>query len=147
MNKEKIDFYQIPISKIKEIKEGADFITEEGKRIDNKSLTFDVPKERSYAYCSDTAYSENIIPYIKNVNLLYHESTFCKEDTNRARATLHSTSEQAASIANQAHVNQLLLGHFSTRYKTLDLMLEEARKIFPNTEIAKEKEIYRIEEE
>ena len=147
IDKSKISFYSIPVSKIKEIKEGADFVTEQGQLIRNKDLTFDVPRERSYAYCSDTAYFDKIIQYIKGVDILYHESTFCNEDLKRAYQTQHSTSEQAARIAQKANVGRLLLGHFSTRYKNLDTMLDEALKVFKNTEIAKEKEVYTIEEQ
>jgi ribonuclease Z len=76
-----------------------------------------VPKERSYAYCSDTAYYPEIINHIENVDLLFHESTFCNADKERAKVTMHSTAEQAATIAKKASVYKLLLGHFSTRYK------------------------------
>ena len=146
IDKAKISFYQIPISKIKDIKQGSDFKTQSGKIISNKELTFDVPKERSYAYCSDTAYYKEIVRHIEGVDLLFHESTFCKEDLKRAYQTQHSTSQHAAEIAKEANANKLLLGHFSTRYKNLDSMLSDAKKIFLNTEIAKEKKCYSIEE-
>jgi len=146
IDKAKISFYQIPISKIKDIKQGSDFKTQSGKIISNKELTFDVPKERSYAYCSDTAYYKEIVRHIEGVDLLFHESTFCKEDLKRAYQTQHSTSQHAAEIAKEANVNKLLLGHFSTRYKNLDSMLFDAKKIFLNTEIAKERKCYSIEE-
>ncbi len=146
IDKTKVLYYQIPISEIKKIKEGADFVTKEGRIISNEELIFPAPKERAYAYCSDTAYYEAIIQYIKDVDILYHESTFCKEDLKRAYVTQHSTSEQAAKIAKESRVGKLLLGHFSTRYKNLDSMLEDAKNIFVNTEIAEENKVYKIEE-
>ena len=146
IDKQKVDFYQIPISEIHKIKQGSNFVTSEGKCIKNKDLTFDVPKERSYAYCSDTAYYEEIVEKIKGVDILYHEATFCKEDLKRAYQTQHSTSEQASQIAKKAQVGKLLLGHFSTRYKNLNTLLSEAKAIFQNAEIAEEGTVYTIDE-
>lgn len=146
IDKNRIEEFQIPISDIIKLKQGGDFYTKEGKCIKNKDLTFDVPKERSYAYCSDTAFYQDIVKWISNVDLLFHESTFTKEDIKRAEATLHSTSEQAATIAKLANVGQLLLGHFSTRYKDLNPMLQDAKKVFSNTDLAEEGKSYDIAE-
>jgi ribonuclease Z len=132
-----IDFYQIPIRDIVRVKEGEDFITETGERIENKRLTLPPIQTRSYAYCSDTAYYENIIPHIKGVDVLYHEATFTQDLEKDAREKYHSTAQQAAQIAEKAEVGKLIIGHFSTRYKEdYQKLLTEAQAIFPNTEAA-----------
>ncbi len=95
-------------------------------------------KARAYAYCSDTRYNEDIIPYIKSVDLLYHESTFLGDLEQRAYETYHSTARQAASIALKAKVEKLILGHFSIRYKELYPLLSEAIDVFPNSHLAVE---------
>lgn len=146
IDKNRIEEYNIPVSEIVNIKKGKDFLTEDGKPIPNKQLTFDVPKARSYAYCSDTAYYPEMIKEIESIDLLFHESTFCNADKERAKATQHSTAEQAATIAKDAQVKQLLLGHFSTRYKDLRLLEKEAQEIFQDSIIAEEGKQYDIEE-
>ena len=134
--REMIDFYQIPVKQIPAIKKGADFVTADGKTIANSRLVIPATPVRSYAYCSDTMYSEKIIPFIEGVDLLYHEATFLEQDAVRARDTYHSTAKQAAEIARKANVKQLVLGHFSARYKEPDLFLKEAKSLFPNTILA-----------
>ncbi len=146
IDKNRIDEYKIPILEIENIKKGANFIKDDGEIIPNQQLTFDVPKPRSYAYCSDTAYNPLMINEIENLDLLFHESTFCTSDKERAKLTMHSTAEQAATIAKDAKVKSLLLGHFSTRYKDLSLLGKEAQAIFKNTQIAEEGKRYDIEE-
>ena len=106
--REMIDFYKIPISKIELIKQGADFVTEEGEVIPNKSLTRPAEPAKRYAYCSDTAFFPKIVPYIEGVDLLYHEATFLEADSARAYETFHSTTKQAASIARDAQVKKAL---------------------------------------
>ena len=133
IKKEMINFYQIPIREIRGIKEGKDFVTPEGEIISNDILTTPPTPSRSYAYCSDTAFSPEIIPFIKGVDLLYHEATFSNEDASRAHETFHSTAKDAAKIAKKAEVKKLIIGHFSSRYTNTDVLLEEARSIFPNT--------------
>lgn len=147
INKYSIKEYNIPVSEIIKIKEGHDFVSEDGSIIKNELITFDPQRSRSYAYCSDTAYLPEIINEINSVDLLYHESTFSKEDENRATKTLHSTSVQAAQIALSSSSKKLLLGHFSTRYKDLGLLLDEAKLVFPNTAIAEEGKVYSIKED
>jgi ribonuclease Z len=132
----KIEEYQLGIKDIVKIKQGADFITPEGKTIPNTELTTPPSEPKSYAYCTDTKYTESIIQHIEKVNLLYHESTFLDIDLKLAKATYHSTASQAATLALKANVKQLVIGHFSSRYKTEDKYLEEATKIFPNTILA-----------
>lgn len=136
IKREMIDFYNIPIREINNIKLGADFITPEGDVIDNLHLTTPPNPSRSYAYCSDTAYDESIIPYIKGVNALYHEATFAESELSRAEKTAHSTAKQAAEIAKKAEVEKLVVGHFSSRYIELDTLLHEAQAVFPKTELA-----------
>lgn len=136
MKGDMIDFYRIPFSKIKEIKDGADFITEDGRVIDNKLLTTLPNSPRKYAYCSDTAYSTKIIPYIKGADVLYHEATFEEADKARAKKTYHSTAKQAAEIAKQSEVKKLIVGHYSSRYRELNQLHSEAKSIFENTVLA-----------
>jgi ribonuclease Z len=138
IRKELIEFYRIPVAKIYEIKKGADFITEDGSVIANKVLTYEAMPTKSYAFCSDTAYTENVIPYISGIDLLYHEATFADEDISLATETGHSTASQAATIALKANVKKLIIGHFSARYKNIDPLLESSRKIFPATEAAED---------
>ena len=135
---EKIKFHEIPLKEIPLIKQGADFITKEGKVIPNKQLTIPAPKPKSYAYCSDTAYKESIIPIIQGVDLLYHEATFANDLIARSKETGHSTAEQAATIASKANVKELLIGHYSSRYTDNSILLEEAKNVFPNTSLANE---------
>lgn len=135
---EMIKFYNIPIKELAKIKQGVDFVTEEGEVIPNKRLTKPAASARSYAYCSDTAYSEKIVPIIEGVDLLYHEATFTQEDAAKAKSTGHSTAGQAAKIARLANVKKLMIGHFSARYTNNQILLEEAVKEFSNTILANE---------
>ena len=136
--------YQIPIRDIKNIKAGADFVTEEGEIISNKKLVIPPLKPRSYAFCSDTAYHEKIIPIIQDVDLLYHEATFADSEQALAKATFHSTGKEAAQIAQKANAGKLLIGHFSARYKEPQVTLDEARSIFPETYAISEDEVYEV---
>lgn len=135
---EKIPLHQIPFKDIPSIKAGNDWIDTEGNLIPNNELTIDPPLPRSFAYCSDTAYKEDIIPIIKRVDLLYHEATYCEDGANLAKERGHSTAKEAATIAQKAEVNQLILGHYSSRYKTLEQFGQEAQSIFPNTLIGED---------
>jgi len=142
--REMIDFYQIPVSQIAAIKQGENFVTPEGQVIDHSRLTRPAEPSFRYAYCSDTAYSEKIIPMIEGVDLLYHEATFAEADRVRAKETGHSSAKQAAMIARQANVEKLLLGHFSARYLDETILLDEACEIFPNTFLATEGVVHRF---
>lgn len=144
IKKEKIEEYIIPLEKIHEIKSGGDFITNEGKTIPNKELVELPLPPRSYAYCSDTRYTETIIPIISGVDLLYHEATFLEDLIERAKQTMHSTAKEAATIALKSNVKKLLIGHFSARYDDIIPLLEEAKTIFTNTELAKEGRVVAI---
>lgn len=140
--REMIDYHQIPIQQIQEVKDGADFTTPEGIVIPNSKLTFPGSPARKYAYCSDTAYTPGIIPYIKKVDLLYHEATFAESELARAAVTYHSTARQAAAIARDAEAKQLVIGHYSSRYNELGTLLKEAVSVFPNTELASEGKVF-----
>ena len=118
------------------LKNGKDYIKSDGVVISNKSLTFDPPPILKYAYCSDTAYFEDILPLIQNVDLLYHESTFLEDKSELATSTKHATARQAAKIAKKANVKKLLLGHYSSRYREENLFLEEAIPFFKDTELS-----------
>jgi ribonuclease Z len=142
--KEKIVQYNIPLSQISKIKNGADFITPDGKIIKHNELTIPSYKPRSYAFCSDTIYFEPIINIIKNIDLLYHEATFLSNEKIRASETFHSTPADAAKIASMANVRKLLLGHFSIRYKDLSLFLNEAIQYFDNTELVSDGDVFEI---
>ncbi|MCM4169905.1 ribonuclease Z [Arenibacter sp. TNZ] len=128
--------YKIDKCYFQNIKNGKDIILESNKIISNALLTFDPPAPKSYAFCSDTAFSEKIVPWIRNVDVLYHEATFLETERKLAPKTKHATAKEAATIAKEANVGLLILGHFSTRYKSLDLFKEEAKTIFANVELA-----------
>jgi ribonuclease Z len=145
VKKEQLKEYKIPIKEIKEIKAGADFVTTEGMVIKNKDLVIPSPKPRSYAFCSDTAYYEKIVPVVQGVDLLYHEATFTEAEKDLAKTTFHSTGKDAAEIAKLANAGKLLIGHFSNRYKDTQVVLDEARSIFPETYAVTEDDIYSVE--
>jgi ribonuclease Z len=138
IKKEYIDFYSLGIKDIISIKNGSDFITKDGQVIKNEYITTEPLSPKTYTYCTDTKALDSIIPYIENTDLLYHESTFLNEDYKLAKATYHSTTGQAATIAKKANVKKLLLGHFSSRYKDDSKFLKEAQDIFPTTVMAED---------
>ncbi|MBR4044053.1 MAG: ribonuclease Z [Bacteroidaceae bacterium] len=133
-----VDFYRIPVFEFNRIKNGEDYITPEGVVVPNHRLTTPSAAPRSYAYCSDTICQTSIIPQIKGVDLLFHEGTFAQCDAARAKETFHTTAMQAAQIAVEAQVKQLVIGHFSARYEDESILLKEAQTLFPNTLLAKE---------
>jgi len=137
IDKDKINKYKIQINDFKKLQNGEDIYIN-NKKIYNKELTIDPPKPRSYAYCSDTLYNLDLLKYIKNIDLLYHDSTYLNNDLNLAIKKKHSTAFQAAKIAKLANVNKLILGHYSIRYNNLLLFLNEAKKIFKDTDLALE---------
>lgn len=124
------------------IKEGADGISKNGDIVPNMKLTLDPPKAKSYAYCSDTAYKESVVPLIENVDTLYHESTFLETEAHLCEKTKHSTAKQAAQIAQQAQVGCLVLGHYSTRYKSIELFKGEAQEVFSEVELADDGKVF-----
>lgn len=140
-----IDFYKVPTFELNRIKNGADFVTLEGEVIPNSRLTRPAAPARKYAYCSDTIYQEKIGEQIKGVDLLFHEATFAQSEKARAKETYHTTATQAAQLAMDAGVKQLIIGHFSARYEDESVLLDEAMAVFPHTILAKENLCVNIE--
>ena len=134
--REMVDFYQVPVRELQHIKQGADFVTPDGRVIPNSYLTRPAAPARKFAYCSDTAYFPKMVPYLEGVDLLYHEATFLECDAARARETAHSTARQAATIAKAAGVKKLVVGHYSARYEELAPLKQEADAVFPGTLLA-----------
>ena len=135
----------LPIHQIARLKQGKDVTDESGNILfTNESLTLIPKRSRSYAYCSDTAYDESLVPALRHIDLLYHESTFMDDEASKASETKHSTARQAASIAHRAEAGKLLLGHFSARYKDLLPLLQEAQSVFANSTLAIEGESFII---
>ena len=128
----------------RKLKQGADVTNEDGKLIKNNTVTLPPPKSKSYAFCSDTAYNEAIVPVINEADVLYHESTFLEKNANLCEPTKHSSAKQAASIAKLANVGKLILGHYSTRYDDLSLFKTEAETIFSNVELADDGKVFEI---
>ena len=138
IRREMIDFYHIPQSQIGNIKNGAGWTDEEGNNVPNERLVTPPDPCRSYAYCSDTRYMPQLHQLIEGVNLLYHESTYDKTKADNARLYYHSTAAEAALVARDAHVGQLMLGHYSARYEDENILLNEAKEVFPNTFLSDE---------
>ncbi|MFC4632571.1 ribonuclease Z [Dokdonia ponticola] len=124
------------------IKQGGDVTLEDGTVVPNHELTFDPPTPKSYAYCSDTSYQPSITDQIQGATVLYHESTFLDSHEHLCKVTGHSTAKQAATIAKEAGVDQLILGHYSTRYPDLNAFKEEAQTIFADTHLADDGEVF-----
>ncbi|QNF35621.1 ribonuclease Z [Adhaeribacter swui] len=136
--KEKLPNFLTPPQLIR-LKHGEDIYAENGELlVANADVTREPNYSRTYAYCSDTRYKEDILPYIKHVDLLYHEATFLDELQQQAAYTMHSTARQAATLALKAEVKRLLIGHFSVRYRDLEPLLLEAQSVFANTQLATE---------
>jgi len=131
--KECIGKYNIPLRSIPLIKKGSDFRDETGRVIKNEEITLPGSEPRSYAYCSDTRYFSRLPSFVRGADLLYHEATFDASLKDLALKTCHSTTHDAATVAREAGVKQLIIGHFSSRYKKTDSLVEEARSIFPLT--------------
>jgi ribonuclease Z len=147
INKDVLPDYLL-LQEIVALKNGMDLFDEKNQlKYKNEDLTLPPKKSRSYAYCADTIYTESIIPQIMNVDILYHEATFLHELKLRANETYHSTAIDAATIATKAKVKQLLLGHFSSRYKDIEPILTEARTVFPNSYLAIEGETFTIRDD
>lgn len=138
LRKEKIREYKLQPSQIIKLKKGEDAPLENGSVVTAEEACWPQIKSRAYAYCSDTAYKEDLIDRVKEVDLLYHESTFLDSEIERAKVTFHSTAKQAAEVAKKAQAIQLLLGHYSSRYKEEESFKLEAQEIFSNVLLADE---------
>lgn len=133
-----VDMYGISVAQINNIKNGADGISADGETIPNKQLVMPAEPPRSYAYCSDTRYIPDLHHLLKGVTTLYHESTYGNDNILMAEKYMHSTAAQAATVAKEAGVGQLILGHYSARYEDETVLLREAQEIFPNSILAQE---------
>ena len=136
LNADAVQDYEIESCYYQNIKNGKDIMLEDGRLIENDKLTFAPVPAKSYAFCSDTAYHEGIIPIIQNADVLYHEATFLQSEESLAKKTLHSTAKEAAMIALKSNVKQLILGHYSTRYESIEMFKQDAETIFPDVLLA-----------
>ena len=144
LDMQKIEDFNIKPYDYQNLKLGKDLITEEGKIIQNQSLTLEPHPVKTYAFCSDTSYNESIVPLIEYVDLLYHEATFLDSHANLAKKTKHSTAKQAAKIAKLSKVKRLILGHFSSRYNDKSQFIREAKSVFEKVELASDGKIIHL---
>ena len=135
---ERIAGKDIPSYFYERLKSGEDYTTKTGEVISNESVTIANIAPKSYAFCGDTIYNETICSKLNNISLLYHEATFLKDQEERAASRFHTTTVQAARIAQIAKAKNLLIGHFSSKYETLDAFLTETSEVFPDTQLALE---------
>ncbi|MEP1890434.1 MAG: ribonuclease Z, partial [Cyclobacteriaceae bacterium] len=144
LNRKAIDCPLTP-AQINKLKDGEDLYSEEGDLLfKNHEVTFPAKRPFSYAYCSDTRFKPDLAQRLAKVDMVYHESTFMEDMSERAEITYHTTAKQAAKFAYDAEVGHLLLGHFSTRYKDLSPLLAEAKEVFENTSLAIEGEKFLV---
>ncbi|WP_428331329.1 ribonuclease Z [Mucilaginibacter sp.] len=142
--KDKLEALNVPVEFFSALKKGLNYVAPDGTVYKNDTLTTDSSEPKTYAYCSDTMYNEAYFKQISNVTLLYHEATFLNNMLDRANETHHTTALQAGEIALLTHAKRLLIGHFSARYKTLNELLDEARSVFPETELAIEGKTFMV---
>lgn len=142
LNIEVVESYKIDRAYFQNIKNGKDVTLENGDVVANAELTFNPPAPKSYAFCSDTVYNPVIAEQIKEVDVLYHESTFLESESLLATKTKHSTAIQAAQIAKAANAKNLILGHYSTRYKSIELFKDEASTVFSNVHLADDGRVF-----
>lgn len=126
------------------IKAGKDIVLPSGEVVPNSELTLPPKKTLRFAFCSDTAYKPNIVPLLRDVDLLYHEATFLDDRKDLAKKTMHATTKQAATIAKDANVKQLILGHYSGRYKDISEFKEEAQSVFTNSHLAEPGKVFTV---
>lgn len=136
--------FEIPAAFYDRLKQGEDYERKDGTIVKNEWVTEDGPSPKRYAYCADTIFTNSFLPYIKGVDTMYHECTYLEADIEKATARYHSTARQAAQVAQMAGAGQLLLGHFSSKYRELDQFREEATAIFPNTLVTEEGVAYEV---
>jgi ribonuclease Z len=144
VNPEKARQYEVPSSFFDRLKWGESYLTKDGNLVENQWVTEPAAKAKSYAYAADTLFDERIAEKVSGVDLLYHETTYLKDLEEQAGRRFHSTTAQAATIARLAGVHRLLIGHFSSKYEKLQAFEQEAREIFPNTDLALEGVTYKI---
>ncbi len=141
---DRVKSYEIPAAFYEQLQNGSDYKTKKGTIIPNEELTNAATRSRSYAYCADTIFDESLGDKLKGVDLIYHETTYLKDQHVRAAERFHSTTTQAATIASKAGAKKLLIGHFSSKYEILDEFLHEAKEVFNNTELALEGLCFKI---
>ena len=144
IRRDMIECYDIPLSQINNIKNGQDYVLPDGTVIQNSCLVTPADPPRSYAYCSDTRYMPQLASMLKGVDMLYHESTYADDRLEMAQKYFHSTASQAARVALDAEVKTLLLGHYSSRYNDETVLLNEARKVFPNSILSAELQVFDV---
>lgn len=144
IRRDMIDYYNIPEYERGNIKNGADWVTPDGEVIPNARLTVPADAPRAYAYCSDTKYKPELYKLLCGVDVLYHEATYSNDDAKRAALFHHSTAGQAATVALNADVKSLLLGHYSARYDDETVLLDEAREVFPASFLTNEMDVFDV---
>lgn len=144
INRKMLDFYKVPISQINNIKNGMDWTSPDGETIPNSRLTLPAAPVRSYAYCSDTMYLPRLHEMLQGVTTIYHEATYANDKKNNAAKYFHSTAEQAATVAKAAGAKQLIIGHYSARYEDETILLNEAKKVFENTQLSNEMKVFDV---
>ncbi|WP_158828445.1 ribonuclease Z [Mucilaginibacter lacusdianchii] len=142
--KAKVESLEIPVDLYPTLKKGAPYTAPDGTVYANNELTVDSERPKCYAYCSDTLYNEQYFDQIRHADLLYHEATFLHNMLDRANKTHHTTAWQAGQVAIKTEAKSLLIGHFSARYKSLNELLDEAKSVFPETELAIEGKTYPV---
>ena len=144
IRREMMDCYQIPVSQVNNIKNGADWITDDGEVIPHERLVKYVDTARRYAYLTDTRYMPGLAEQVKGVDTLYHESTYGEDHIPQAEKYFHSTARQAAMVARDAGVGKLLLGHYSSRYEDETVLLDEAKSVFTETYLTNEMAVFDV---
>ena len=144
IRRDMIDAYNIPVSQINNIKAGQDYTLPDGTVVEHQRLVTPAAPPRSYAYCSDTRYMPNLHKRLMGVNTLYHESTYADDKLAGAEKYYHSTARQAATVARDAQVGKLLLGHYSARYTNEEILLNEAQEVFPNSFLTHEMDVFDV---
>ena len=138
LNIEKAKEFEIPANFYDRLKSGEDYTKKDGSIIKNELVTETAEPGKKYVFCADTKYDESLLPHIQDADLIYHETTYLDNLRERAEERFHSTTKQAAELALKGGVKKLLIGHFSSKYDTLEEFEAEAREVFPNTELALE---------
>ncbi|MDZ4794284.1 MAG: ribonuclease Z [Bacteroidota bacterium] len=144
LNPVKAKEHAIPAAFYDRLKNGEDYTRKDGTIIKNELVTGPAVPGKKYAFCADTKYDESLIPHIQGADMIYHETTYLDNLRERAELRFHSTTKQAAALAKKAGVKKLLIGHFSSKYDTLEEFEAEAREVFENTELALEGVCYEV---
>lgn len=144
LDPDKAKQFEVPQAFYDRLKNGEDYTRKDGTLVKNESVTTAAEPGRRYAFCADTKYDESLIPHINGFDMIYHETTYLDNLRDRAESRFHSTTRQAATLAKKAGVKKLLIGHFSSKYDTLEEFEQEAREVFPETELAIEGVCYEV---